>query len=49
MKISSTSVRLQEIMKQRNLKQVDIVDMCKPYSEQYNIKMSRSSISQYTS
>lgn len=47
MKISSTSERLKEIMKKNNLRQVDILDMLKPYSEEYGVKLNKNDLSQY--
>lgn len=47
MKVSSSAERLKEIMKERKLKQVDIVEACKPYCEKYGVKMNKSDISQY--
>lgn len=44
-----TANRLKEIMFQRNLKQVDILEMVQPYCKKYNIKMNKSHISQYVS
>ena len=49
MKVSNTAERLKSIMSDRSLKQVDIVAMCKPYCEQYGVKMNKSDISQYVS
>jgi transcriptional regulator with XRE-family HTH domain len=45
----STSDRLKEIMESRNLRQVDILDMAKPYCQKYNVKMNKSDLSQYVS
>lgn len=45
----STSNRLKTIMYQRNLKQVDILEMVQPYCKKYDIKMNKSHISQYVS
>ena len=36
-------------MDNRNLKQVDILDMTKPYCVKYDVKMNKSDISQYVS
>ena len=47
MKISSTSERLKELMSKRHLRQVDILNLTKPFCEQYNVKMNKSDISQY--
>ena len=49
MKKITTSNRLKEIMRIHNLRQVDILEMTKPYCEKYNIKMNKSDISQYVS
>ncbi len=49
MKIENTSIRLKRIMKDRHLKQVDILEKCKPFCEKYNITMNKSDISQYVS
>ena len=43
----TTSDRLKEIMKQRNLKQIDILNDSKKYQEIYGINMSKSALSQY--
>lgn len=45
----STASRLQYIMQQRNLRQIDILEACMPYCQRYNIKMNKSDISQYVS
>lgn len=45
----TTADRLRKIMSDRNLRQVDILDMAKPYCEKYNVKMNKSDISQYCS
>ena len=37
----NTSMRLKEIMAERNLKQVDIIKLAQPYSEKYNIKLNK--------
>ena len=45
----STANRLKYIMKERNLKQVDILNLSLPICAKYNIKMNKSDISQYVS
>lgn len=45
----STSDRLEQLMKERKLKQVDILNLSLPYCKKYNIKMNKSDISQYVS
>lgn len=47
MKKRTTSDRLKQIMTERNLRQVDILEMCKPYCQKYNIKLGRNDLSQY--
>ena len=49
MKRKNTSIRLKEIMKDRNLKQVDILKLAQPFSEEYHIKLNNSDVSQYLS
>lgn len=49
MNIQNTSVRLKQIMQERNLRQVDLLEMVKPYCEKYNVKINKSDISQYLS
>lgn len=49
MKTENTSLRLKKIMKERHLRQVDILELTKPYSEKYNVKVSKSDLSQYVS
>lgn len=46
-KVSNTAERLNTIMKERNLKQSDILEKCKPFCDKYGIKMARSDLSQY--
>lgn len=47
MKSENTSIRLNQIMKERNLRQVDILERCKPFCEKYEIKLGRNDLSQY--
>ncbi|MBR5584465.1 MAG: hypothetical protein IKW21_08070, partial [Lachnospiraceae bacterium] len=49
MKKSNTSERLKQIMKDRNLRQVDILEKAKPYCDKYNIRLGRNDLSQYVS
>lgn len=48
-KISDTSNRLKQIMKERRLKQVDIIEMCKPFCLKYDVKLGKNDLSQYVS
>lgn len=45
----TTSQRLKEIMNNRGLRQVDILDMVRPYSEKYNVRLGKNDLSQYVS
>ena len=47
MERSSTSERLRQIMSERNLRQVDILEKSKPFQKQLGVKMGRSALSQY--
>ena len=49
MKISTTSQRLNLLMSEQDLKQVDILKMCQPYCERFGVKLSKSHLSQYVS
>lgn len=49
MKKENTAIRLKRIMAQRNLRQIDILNLTKPFCEQYGVKMNKSDISQYCS
>ncbi|MGW7932604.1 S24 family peptidase [Staphylococcus xylosus] len=45
--MKTTSERLKEVMKEKKLRQVDILEMSKKYQKELNIKMSKSHLSQY--
>ena len=47
MRISNTSDRLKQLMQERGMKQVDLLEAVLPYCRTYGIKMKRSNISQY--
>ena len=49
MKKYTTSQRLNQILKERNIKQKDILDLVLPICEKYGLKMNKSDISQYVS
>ena len=49
MKQSTTKERLKELMQKRGLKQIDIVNLAKPFCEKSGIKLGRNDISQYLS
>lgn len=43
----TTSLRLKKILSDRHLKQVDVLEMAKSYCNKYNVKLSKSDLSQY--
>lgn len=47
MKRESTAVRLKQIMKEHNLRQVDILEKCKPFCQKFGVKLGRNDLSQY--
>ena len=49
MKSENTSIRLKKIISDRNLRQIDILDLCKPYCQKYQINLGRNDLSQYVS
>ena len=49
MKELTTADRLKQIMSERGLKQVDILEACKPYSERYGVQLKKNDLSQYVS
>ncbi|MEE1219535.1 MAG: transcriptional repressor LexA [Ruminococcus sp.] len=49
MKKYSTADRLRQIMTERNLKQVDILNLASPFCKKYDIKLNKNDLSQYVS
>lgn len=49
MKDFTTADRLKQIMNERGLKQVDILEACKPFSEKYGVQLKKNDLSQYVS
>lgn len=47
MKSSTTAERLQQIMDERNLKQVDVLALAQPYCKKYGISLGKTALSQY--
>lgn len=45
----TTAERLKMIMADRNLRQIDILRMAKPFCEKYDVKLGRGCLSQYLS
>ena len=49
MKELTTADRLKQIMSERGLKQVDILEACKPYCQRYGVQLKKNDLSQYVS
>ncbi len=49
MKKYTTSDRLKQLMSERNLKQVDILQNAQPYCKKYGVKLNKNDLSQYVS
>lgn len=49
MKELTTADRLKQIMSERGLKQVNILEACKPYCERYGVQLKKNDLSQYVS
>ena len=49
MKIATPNDRLKQIMKERNLRQIDVVKQSEYYQKELNIKLTKSNLSQYIS
>lgn len=47
-KVTDTAARLKQYMDENGLKQVDIIEMCKPYFTE-ELKLTKSKLSQYVS
>lgn len=47
--MESTSKRLYKIMNEKNLRQVDVLNLAKPFCEKYNVRISKSDLSQFLS
>ncbi len=45
----NTAIRLKQILEERNLKQVDVINMSKPLCTQYGIRLEKNDLSQYLS
>lgn len=49
MKDKNTATRLKELMSERGLKQIDILNKSLPYCKKYGVSMTKPDISQYVS
>ena len=45
----TTSLRLRQIMRERDLSQVDILRLCEPICKKFGLKLTKSDLSQYVS
>lgn len=45
----TTAQRLKQILNERNIKQIDIINLAKPYCDLYKVKLGRNDLSQYVS
>ena len=45
----TTADRLNQIMVEQGLKQVEILERCKPYCERFGVKLNKNDLSQYVS
>lgn len=44
---ATTADRLRQIMNERNLRQVDIINLCQPFCEKFNLRLTKSDLSQF--
>lgn len=49
MKKFTTSQRLKQIISERGIKQVEILEACKPFCEKYKVQLKKNDLSQYVS
>lgn len=49
MKVTTTSERLKDYMRTHHMKQVDIIEMVKPFCDEFGVKFNKSDLSQYVS
>lgn len=47
--MQNTATRLKQIMRDRNLRQVDIIRLAEPYCKEFNLKLTKSDMSQFVS
>lgn len=45
--MATSTERINQIMKERKLRQIDVLNLAKPFQQKYNIKFSKSHLSQY--
>ena len=45
--METSTERINQIMKEKRLRQIDVLNLAKPFQQKYNIKFSKSHLSQY--
>ena len=45
--MATSTERINQIMKEKKLRQIDVLNLAKPFQQKYNIKFSKSHLSQY--
>lgn len=45
--MENTATRLKEIMIERHLTQMELVELCQPYCQKYNLKLTKSELCRY--
>ena len=48
-KVSNTRYRLKELMEERNLRPVDVLNLVRPVCQKYKVKLEKNNLSQYLS
>ena len=46
-RVTNTAGRLQEIMKERGLRQIDLLEKCEPFAKRYGVKINKVAIHNY--
>lgn len=45
--METTATRLKEIMMEKHLTQMELVELCQPYCQKYNLKLTKSELCRY--
>ena len=46
-RVTNTAGRLQEIMEERGLRQIDLLEKCEPFAKRYGVKINKVAIHNY--
>lgn len=46
-RVTNTAGRLREIMKERGLRQIDLLEKCEPFAKRYGVKINKVAIHNY--